>query len=111
MEFILLNSIVDLVIQSVLLHYRYWKQTYSVCLETISGNLQTPLTFSKDAMICLYAVPENYPKCKGNDTEYDIYFDSQCHFDKIIYGNVKMIDNHIYSLKSRTLCCLGKKII
>tara|TARA_B100000424_G_scaffold62223_1_gene45324 strand:- start:1193 stop:3448 length:2256 start_codon:yes stop_codon:yes gene_type:complete len=81
---------------------------YSVCLETISGNLQTPLTFSKDAMICLYAVPENYPKCKGNDTEYDIYFDSQCHFDKIIYGNVKMIDNHIYSLKSRTLCCVSR---
>jgi phosphoribosylamine--glycine ligase/phosphoribosylaminoimidazole synthetase len=85
---------------------------YSVCLEIISGNLQTPLSFSKDAMICLYAVPENYPKCKDNDTEYDIYFDSQCDFDKIIYGNVKMIDNHTYSLKSRTLCCIsrGKKL-
>ena len=82
---------------------------YSVCLEIISGNLHTPLTFSKDAMICLYAVPENYPKCKDNDTEYDIYFDSQCVFDKIIYGNVKMIDNHTYSLKSRTLCCISRE--
>lgn len=81
---------------------------YSICLNTISGKLQTPFTFSKDAMICLYAVPENYPKCKDNDTEYDIYFDSQCDFDKIIYGNVKMIDNHTYSLKSRTLCCISK---
>tara|TARA_Y100000992_G_scaffold236736_1_gene167526 strand:- start:667 stop:2910 length:2244 start_codon:yes stop_codon:yes gene_type:complete len=81
---------------------------YSVCLEIISGNLHTPLTFSKDAMICLYAVPENYPKCKDNDTEYDIYFDSQCDFDKIIYGNVKIIDNHTYSLKSRTLCCVSR---
>tara|TARA_Y100000813_G_scaffold198005_1_gene184682 strand:- start:5338 stop:8145 length:2808 start_codon:yes stop_codon:yes gene_type:complete len=81
---------------------------YSVCLQTISGNLVEPLVFSQDAMICLYAVPENYPKCSDYDCNYDIYFDSSCDFDNIFYGNVKFVDGHIYSQKSRTLCCISK---
>lgn len=85
---------------------------YSICLQTISGNLKTPFEFSKDAMICLYAVPENYPICSDNDSNYDIYFEPSCDFEKIIYGNIKKVDSHIYSLKSRTLCCIsrGKKL-
>ena len=81
---------------------------YSVCLQTISGNLVDPLVFSQDAMICLYAVPKNYPKCSDYDCNYDIYFDSSCDFDNIFYGNVKFVDGHIYSQKSRTLCCISK---
>ena len=48
---------------------------YSICLQTISGNLKEPFNFSKDAMICLYAVPINYPTCSINDCNYDIYFE------------------------------------
>ena len=81
---------------------------YSICLQTISGNLKEPFSFSKDAMICLYAVPINYPTCSDNDCNYDIYFEPSCNLQNIFYGNVKYVDNHIYSLRSRTLCCISK---
>lgn len=81
---------------------------YSVCLQTITGNLVEPFVFSQDAMICLYAVPEKYPKCSDDDCDYDIYFDNACDFDNIFYGNVKFVDDHVYSQKSRTLCCISR---
>ncbi len=81
---------------------------YTICLQTISGTLKNPFTFSKDAMICLYAVPMNYPKCKKEDSNYDIYINSDLDENQIIYGNVKFINDHIYSLQSRTLCCVSK---
>lgn len=82
---------------------------YSICLDTISGNLNTPFQFSKDAMICLYLVPENYPLCKEKDNNFDIYFNENCDFNRIFNANVKEINGHIYSQKSRTLCYIARE--
>ena len=81
---------------------------YHICQKTISGMLKSPFAFSKDAMICLYAVPKDYPKCTSEDCKYDIYLDKDCDLDRIVYGNVEFVDNHIYSLQSRTLCCIAR---
>ena len=82
---------------------------YSICLDTISGNLCEPFKFSQDAMICLYLVPKNYPKCKESDLNYDIYFEPDCIMDNIINANIKIINDHNYSQKSRSLCYISKK--
>lgn len=80
---------------------------YSICLNVISGNLTKPFNFSNDAMISVYAVPEDYPKASENDS-YDIYFDSELDLKDIIFSNVKIVNKHILSLKSRTLCSIAR---
>ena len=84
---------------------------YSICLNVISGNLTKPFDFSNDAMMCVYAVPEDYPKANENDS-YDIYFDPELDLKDVIFSNVKIENKHILSLKSRTLCCIasGKEL-
>ena len=80
---------------------------YSICLDVISGNLTKPFEFSNDAMMCVYAVPEDYPKAVENDS-YDIYFEPEFDFKNVIFSNVKVVNKHILSLKSRTLCCIAR---
>ena len=80
---------------------------YSICLDVISGNLTKPFKFSNDAMMCVYAVPEDYPKASENDS-YDIYFDSELDLKDVIFSNVKIVNKHVLSLKSRTLCCIAR---
>ena len=55
---------------------------YSICLNVISGNLTKSFDFSNDAMMCVYAVPEDYPKANENDS-YDIYFDPELDLKEI----------------------------
>ena len=81
---------------------------YSICLQTISGNLKEPFNFSKDAMICLYAVPINYQHVLLMIAIMIFILNLYCKLQNIFYGNVKYVDNHIYSLSSRTLCCISK---
>ncbi len=80
---------------------------YSICLDMISGTLTRPFVFSNDAMMCVYAVPEDYPKVVESDS-YDIYFDTEFNFENLIFSNVKIVNKHIYSLKSRTMCCVAR---
>tara|TARA_X000000950_G_scaffold286998_1_gene397616 strand:+ start:498 stop:2750 length:2253 start_codon:yes stop_codon:yes gene_type:complete len=81
---------------------------YTICQNIIQGNLTDKLHFSQDAMICLYVVPNKYPKCNEEDMNYDIYFNDKCKMKNIIFSNIKKVNNHIYSQKSRTLCYLSR---
>ena len=81
---------------------------YTICQNLIKGNLVNKFEFSQDAMICLYVVPQQYPYCKQIDMNYDIYFNYHCNWDNIIFSNIKKVDYHIYSQKSRTFCYLSR---
>ena len=85
---------------------------YTICQNLIRGNLVNKFDFSQDAMICLYVVPKQYPYCKANNMNFDIYFNNNCNLDNIIFSNIKKVDNHVYSQKSRTLCyiCRGNEL-
>lgn len=80
---------------------------YNFCKEMISNKPFTPVIFSKQPIIGVYMVPNEYPSNKSE--KFDIYFNNK-KFDNIYFGNCELSDNkkHIYSLKSRTLLVISK---
>jgi phosphoribosylamine--glycine ligase/phosphoribosylaminoimidazole synthetase len=79
---------------------------YNICKEVAKGELQTQLTFSKDAAIGVYMVPQSYPE--KTEEKYDIYFKNN-KLENIYFGNVEKEKTHYYSLSSRTLLCVAKE--
>ena len=71
---------------------------YTICQNIIQGNLTDKLHFSQDAMICLYVVPNKYPKCNEDDMNYDIYFNDKCKMKNVrrIINRMKFKSNNKY---------------
>ena len=72
---------------------------YEICNNFINGSLK-PLSFSNDACICVYIVPKSYCKKAEENNDYDLYLNNEIE-KYITYSNVKILDNHLYSLGSR----------
>lgn len=83
---------------------------YTLCSYIIASclDIYTP-SFKQDAAICLYYVPDKYPRVvlgiNKYNSYYDIYMNDITTDEQLIlaYGNCKKTGEHLYSMKSRTL--------
>lgn len=84
---------------------------YNICSDLISGTLNYEIKCSQNAAICVYIVPKSY--CSNSKlNKFDIYFDEKLDKKSLIYSNIEIDDEHIYSLGSRCLAlCINKPTI
>ena len=73
---------------------------------TLTGKLSeyNDIQFSKDAMVCVYMVPKEYPNVSRDD-RYDIYFNDYNVLESanLIFSNVIVEKKHLYTSTSRAL--------
>ena len=78
---------------------------FNLCCELVNQNLMSELLFHKNAMICVYLVPNGYPT--KSESNFDIYIKEDL-IDNIVFGNVKKDGKHLYSQSSRSLIYFEK---
>lgn len=89
---------------------------YLLCKSIIHRCLDTYVPIiSKEAIMCLYFVPNGYPMLGKSKQSYrhlyDIYINDELinnNVVQIMYGNCLVEGNHLYSSKSRTLALISK---
>ena len=81
---------------------------YNICSDLINGTLNYEIKCSQNAGICVYVVPKSY--CSNAElNKFDIYFDETLNQSSLIYSNIEIENEHIYSLGSRCLAlCINK---
>ena len=94
----------EIIVALSLLKNNFWE----LCVNYVDGSLKD-LQFSQDSCICVYVVPKTYCVKNEKNDKFDIYFnDFNSIKNNIIYSNIEILDNHIYSLRSRCFAIVIK---
>ena len=94
----------EIIVALSLLKNNFWE----LCINYVRGSLKE-LQFSQNACICVYVVPKSYCSKNSKSDKYDIYFeDYNTLQNSIIYSNIEIINNHIYSLGSRCFAIVNR---
>ena len=82
---------------------------HDICIQMISGsNIQDYIKFKQNAIVTKYLVPKGYPE--NPKSNYDLYINNEKYSkyqSQYYYASAEKREDHIYTLKSRTLAVVG----
>ena len=74
---------------------------FDLCKDIVSGEMNYPINFLKDACVCKYLVPNGYPE--NPVKEFDIYISREINENNLYYASVSKENDHLFQLGSRAI--------